>query len=205
LPASRMKRRRSSADSFNCGRWPASHSHRKLVEFSPNQTEISINPARTGFSQIYAPFSSRLSSRSNRWSKKFRYQAMFAIRVVIRLDRGSDLKIAHSPGHQSACAGDRASAEVISNTKAATHDSVEPFSNRVLATPFQAKLIYTATLAANCYEIVRAESPVEMSRMVELSDWARRSEVVHVTRAIEVNRPYLTRGIIWANANRRAF
>jgi hypothetical protein len=28
---------------------------------------------------------------------------------------------------------------------------------------FQAKLIYTATLAANCYEIDRAESPVEMS------------------------------------------
>ena len=52
--------------------------------------------------------------------------------------------------------------------------------------------------------------------MVErLSDWARRSEVVHVTRAIEVNRLYLIVGetpsatalnaIISANANRRAF
>ena len=81
---------------------------------------------------------------------------------------------------------------------------------------FQAKLIYTATLAANCYEMGRAESPVEMSRMVErLSDWARRSEVVRVTRAIEVNRPYLIVGetpsatalnaVISANANRRAF
>ncbi len=81
---------------------------------------------------------------------------------------------------------------------------------------FQAKLIYTATLAANCYEIRRAESPVEMSRMVErLSDWARRSGVVHVTRAIEINRPYLIVGetpsvttlnaITSVNANRRAF
>jgi hypothetical protein len=71
-------------------------------------------------------------------------------------------------------------------------------------------------LAANCYEIRRAESPAETSRMVErLSDWASRSEVVHGTRAIEVNRPYLIVGdtpaatalnaIISANANRRAF
>jgi hypothetical protein len=37
---------------------------------------------------------------------------------------------------------------------------------------FQAKLIYTATLAANFHEIGRTESSVEMSRMVErLSDW----------------------------------
>jgi hypothetical protein len=28
---------------------------------------------------------------------------------------------------------------------------------------FQTELIYTAALAANCYEIDRAESPVEMS------------------------------------------
>ena len=32
---------------------------------------------------------------------------------------------------------------------------------------FQTKLIYAATLATNCYEIGRAESSVEMSRMVE--------------------------------------
>src|SRR2546430_13003570 len=32
----------------------------------------------------------------------------------------------------------------------------------------QTKLIYTATLAANCYEIGRAESTVKMSRMVQL-------------------------------------
>jgi hypothetical protein len=32
---------------------------------------------------------------------------------------------------------------------------------------FQTKLIYAATLATNCYEISRAESSVEMSRMVE--------------------------------------
>jgi hypothetical protein len=73
---------------------------------------------------------------------------------------------------------------------------------------FQAKLIYTATLAANCYEIGRAESPVEMSRMVErLSEWARRSEVVHVTRAIVGETPSATalNAITWANANRRAF
>jgi hypothetical protein len=37
---------------------------------------------------------------------------------------------------------------------------------------FQAKLIYAATLATNCYEIGRAESSVEMSRMIEgLSNW----------------------------------
>jgi hypothetical protein len=36
----------------------------------------------------------------------------------------------------------------------------------------QTKLIYPATLAANCYEIGRAKSAVKMSRMVErLSDW----------------------------------
>ena len=40
------------------------------------------------------------------------------------------------------------------------------------------KLIYTAVLAADCYEIGRAESPVEMSRMVErLADRARRGGV----------------------------
>ena len=73
----------------------------------------------------------------------------------------------------------------------------------------QAKLIYTATLAANCYEIGRAESTVKMSRMVQLfSHRTRRGGVVHVTRAIEVNRPYLIANIVAAisgNVNRRAF
>ncbi len=73
----------------------------------------------------------------------------------------------------------------------------------------QTKLIYTATLAANCYEISRAESPVEMSRMVQLfSHRTRRGGVVHVTRAIEVNRHYLIANIaaiISGNVNRRAF
>jgi hypothetical protein len=32
---------------------------------------------------------------------------------------------------------------------------------------FQTELIYAAALAANCYEIARAESSIEMSRMVE--------------------------------------
>ena len=74
---------------------------------------------------------------------------------------------------------------------------------------FQAKLIYTATLAGNCNEISRAESPVEMSRMVQLSSHrTRRGRVVHVTRAIEVNRPHLIANIaaiISGNVNRRAF
>jgi hypothetical protein len=53
--------------------------------------------------------------------------AMFAIRVLIRLKSRIRLESCAFPGHQSACAGDRASAEVISNTTAATHDSVGPF------------------------------------------------------------------------------
>ena len=44
------------------------------------------------------------------------------------------------------------------------------------------KLIYTAVVAADCDEIGRTESPVEMSRMVErLADRARRGGVVHVS------------------------
>src|SRR2546430_17453621 len=73
---------------------------------------------------------------------------------------------------------------------------------------FQAKLIYTATLTANCYEIGRAESTVKMSRMVQLfSHRTRRGGGVYVTRAIEVNRPYLIAKIvaaIFGDVNRRA-
>src|SRR5882724_5314424 len=63
LPASRMKRRRSSADSFNCGRWLVSHSDRELVEFSRNQA---IKRIATGLKT-----SSCMTKASNRISPSF--------------------------------------------------------------------------------------------------------------------------------------
>jgi hypothetical protein len=57
---------------------------------------------------------------------------------------------------------------------------------------FQAKLVYAAALAANCYEIGRAESSVKMSRMVDGFRTRRFAAVLLLMRrAIEVNRPYL--------------
>jgi hypothetical protein len=59
--------------------------------------------------------------------KKFRCQSIFATRFVIRLKSRTSSKAERRPEHQSTYAGDRASAEVISNTSAANHESVVQF------------------------------------------------------------------------------
>jgi hypothetical protein len=50
-------------------------------------------------------------------------------------------KVGHRPERQSTCAGGRASAEVVSNTTAATHESVVQFqTGRSQRDPYKADL-----------------------------------------------------------------
>jgi hypothetical protein len=77
------------------------------------------------------------------------------------------LKSWASPATQLAYASDQASGPGVSNTIAATHDNVVQFQTERLQRAIGTKLIYTATVTANCDEICGTESAMKMSRMIE--------------------------------------